>query len=88
MIFPRLLAVAERAWHKSEWENQRNKGLRNRLKEKNWEMFANTLGYKELRRLDSIGIHYRIPLPGARYYFFLFFFAVFQVNSICSKGES
>ena len=74
MIFPRLLAVAERAWHKSEWENQRNKGLRNRLKEKNWEMFANTLGYKELRRLDSIGIHYRIPLPGARYYFFFFFF--------------
>lgn len=49
-------------------------------------MFANTLGYKELRRLDSIGIHYRIPLPGARYHqFFFFFFAVFQVNSIAVK---
>ena len=66
MIFPRLLAVAERAWHRDDWENQRNKLRRNRMKEASWEMFANTLGYKELGRLDKLGINYHIPLPGAR----------------------
>ena len=39
------------------------------MKEESWERFANTLGYKELRRLDKLGINYRIPLPGARYLF-------------------
>ncbi|XP_068706337.1 beta-hexosaminidase-like isoform X2 [Montipora foliosa] len=66
MTFPRLLAVSERAWHSGDWENQRKKSLRDRLKEESWERFANTLGYKELRRLDKLGINYRIPLPGAR----------------------
>lgn len=66
MIFPRLLAVAERAWHRDDWENQRNKLRRNSMKEASWEMFANTLGYKELARLDKLGINYHIPLPGAR----------------------
>ena len=69
MTFPRLLAVAERAWHSGDWENQRKKSLRDRMKEESWERFANTLGYKELRRLDKLGINYRIPLPGARYLF-------------------
>lgn len=36
------------------------------MKEASWEMFANTLGYKELARLDKLGINYHIPLPGAR----------------------
>ena len=66
MIFPRLLAVAERAWHEDPWENERNKLNRNKMKEESWKKFANTLGYKELVRLDKMGIAYHIALPGAR----------------------
>lgn len=39
------------------------------MKNKSWAMFANTLGYKELARLDELGIAYHIPPPGARYQF-------------------
>lgn len=67
MIFPRLLAVAERAWHEDAWENDRSKLSRNKMKEESWTKFANTLGYKELARLDKLDIAYHIPLPGARY---------------------
>ena len=66
MIFPRLLAVAERAWHEDAWENERNKLSRNKMKEESWKKFANTLGHKDLARLDKLGIAYHIPLPGAR----------------------
>ena len=69
MTFPRLLAVAERAWHQDLWENERNEVKRNKMKNKSWAMFANTLGYKELARLDELGIAYHIPPPGARYQF-------------------
>ena len=43
------------------------------MKKASWTKFANTLGYKELARLDKLSIAYCIPLPGARYRFaFLF----------------
>lgn len=38
------------------------------MKEASWTKFANTLGYKELARLDKLGIAYHIPVPGARYW--------------------
>ena len=31
-----------------------------------WEIFANTLGYRELARLDKHDVKYRVPVPGAR----------------------
>ncbi|KAK3594088.1 hypothetical protein CHS0354_040856 [Potamilus streckersoni] len=62
MIFPRLLAVAERAWHKAGWETT----MKTTSKAADWSDFAYTLGHKELKRLDKLGIKYRIPLPGAR----------------------
>ena len=66
MIFPRLLALAERAWHKADFEEEgismRERDFRERQA---WEAFANTLGHKELKRLDDLGIQYRIPPPGA-----------------------
>lgn len=65
MIFPRLLALAERAWHKSEWENIPDRKNRMKAATREFEDFANTLGYKDLRSLDDIGIKYRIPPPGA-----------------------
>lgn len=67
MIFPRLLALAERAWHKADWEDSKDPPKERKEKQQaDWEAFANTLGYKELRRLEDISIKYRIPLVGAR----------------------
>ena len=67
MTFPRLLAFAERSWYKAKFEDsQLPSQLRMEMEMNDWEDFANTLGYKELRRLDEIGIQYRIPPPGAR----------------------
>lgn len=66
MIFPRMLALAERAWHVGCWENENDLVERKRLLKLDWESFANTLGYKEIRRLDDLNIDYHIPVPGAR----------------------
>lgn len=79
MLFPRLLALAERSWHKADWETmdtdcpagdaadqcpklkvQRDARLLS------WTKFANTVGYKELRRLEAHGVSYYLPRPGAR----------------------
>ncbi|KAH9510135.1 hypothetical protein Btru_043540 [Bulinus truncatus] len=65
MVFPRLIALAERAWHKSSWETlDVKKGKADQ--EKEWSSFAHTLGYKELSRLESVKVEYHIPAPGAR----------------------
>jgi hexosaminidase len=37
------------------------------LETADWTLFANSLGYKELGRIDHIGVAYHIPPPGARY---------------------
>ncbi|XP_068705154.1 beta-hexosaminidase-like [Montipora foliosa] len=66
MIYPRLLALAERAWHKGCFENETNNAKRQRVKKLEWEAFANSLGHKELARLDRMNIDYHIPVPGAR----------------------
>ena len=65
MIFPRLLALAERAWHKAPFESS-SRSERNDLIGQEWKAFANTIGYKELARLERHGIKYRVPPPGAR----------------------
>ena len=65
MIFPRLLAVAERAWHKASWEDLGGEERKRQFGE-DWVNFANTLGYRELGRLDKIGVPYRVPPPVAR----------------------
>lgn len=61
MLFPRLIAYAERAWHHAEWEETKNQPVRHY----DWIKFANTLGYRELKKLDKMNIRYRIPPPGA-----------------------
>ena len=66
MIFPRMIALAERAWHKAPWEDITDNDERDRERTKDWEKFANTLGYKELARLDGMGVAYHVPPPGAR----------------------
>ena len=63
MVMPRMLAMAERAWHKADWESldDPEEGI-----EEDWYSFANTLGYKELKRLDALNVPYTVPQPGGR----------------------
>jgi hexosaminidase len=74
MLFPRLIAFAERAWHHAPWEPAYRPGesfaygdgtvdpggLRS-----DWASFADRMG-EQLRRLDRDGIAYRIAPPGAQ----------------------
>ena len=66
MIFPRLLALAERAWHKASWEDITDRKKRNETMKADWVKFAGALGNRELVRLDKMGVQYRVPPPGAR----------------------
>lgn len=76
MIYPRLLAVAERAWHRASWEQTYQAGREYKggethfvdIKAMNsdWTRFANLLAHRELAKLDRAGIQYRLPVPGAR----------------------
>ncbi|MCK5819674.1 MAG: beta-N-acetylhexosaminidase [Psychromonas sp.] len=74
MVFPRVLAVAERAWHKANWELNYKVGVKyaqnthlvNKEKlHKDWQIFANILGQRELAKLAKANIYYRLPVPGA-----------------------
>jgi hexosaminidase len=77
MLYPRLLALAERAWHGASWETPYTPGktydaatgaftagMRAR-RAADWIAFANLLGGRELARLDAAGVTYRIPTVGA-----------------------
>lgn len=79
MIFPRLLMLAERAWHRAEWEvpyqyqgavyTQSSGTFTAAMRDaqaKDWQKLANTLGHKEFIKLDKAGIDYRIPTVGAQ----------------------
>ncbi|WP_198782616.1 family 20 glycosylhydrolase [Shewanella putrefaciens] len=78
MIFPRLLMLAERAWHQAAWEvpyqyqgavyNQSSGAFTLAMRDaqaKDWQQLANTLGHKEFIKLDKAGIDYRVPTVGA-----------------------
>jgi hypothetical protein len=71
LVFPRLLALAERAWHKANWEsssvNRHNEMM------KDWDNFASGVGSRELKRLDDMGITYRVSPPGARYSSYVYY---------------
>ena len=65
-LFPRMIAVAERAWHKADWEDIDDRMGRDKARKLDWEQFANVLGYQELPRLERKAIKYRVPPPGAQ----------------------
>lgn len=68
MAFPRVIALAERAWAKSPpWASIEDSATRNFELQNAWNGFANRLGQRELRRLDYLdgGVKYRLPPPGA-----------------------
>ena len=78
MIYPRLLALAERAWHQAGWEVDYDHAgaLYSRdthhfteemraARDADWNNFANLLGQRELAKLDQAGVFYRLPTVGA-----------------------
>jgi len=77
--FPRVIALAERAWHKATWAvpynyqgfkySQESKVFSEELKaqrDKQWQLFAHTLGQKEFAKLDLAQVKYRLPTVGAK----------------------
>ena len=77
-IFPRLIALAERAWHIPKWAvpynyqgaiySQKTQVFTEDMQEirdDNWHSFANTLGQKEFVKLELAGVDYRLPTVGA-----------------------
>lgn len=74
MLYPRLMALAERAWHKASWEIDYQEGrtfsgdtsfVNKSLLDDDYLSFAQALAQKEFPKLDAAGIGYRIPVPGA-----------------------
>ena len=67
-ILPKLVGFAESAWAaERKWETIDSKAEREKLMDREWNIFANTLGRRELPRLSYVngGYNYRVPLPGA-----------------------
>ncbi|MFY8327059.1 family 20 glycosylhydrolase [Pseudoalteromonas sp. ZZD1] len=61
MIFPRILSVAERAWHKAPWEG---KQVNTKARAQDWSQFAAAVGIKELTKLASSDVSINLPVPG------------------------
>lgn len=62
MIYPRLVTLAERAWHKAAWEGDKpNTAARSA----DWAAFALQLSAKELPKLAALGGDFYLPPPGA-----------------------
>ena len=78
-VFPRVIALAERAWHQADWAvpynyegfsySQDSHVFTDELKAKRdaqWQLFANTLGQKEFPKLSLANVFYRLPTAGAK----------------------
>jgi len=74
MLFPRTLALAERAWHKAAWEPDYVPGKSYAWADGNVDMKALLADWSSfqakliprLAELDRANITYRIPVPGGR----------------------
>lgn len=79
MIYPRLLALAERAWHSADWQVPYNyhgkkydkdtrafSASQQKARDNQWLLFSHVIGQKELAKLDKAGVFYRVPSPGAK----------------------
>ncbi|MCW3848029.1 carbohydate-binding domain-containing protein [Sphingomonas sp. LB-2] len=74
MLFPRLIAFAERAWHKPDWEPAYVAGQSYAFGDKrvdrqavlaDWRSFAGRMPV-QFGLLDRLGVAYRVTPPGAR----------------------
>ncbi|GHE95320.1 family 20 glycosylhydrolase [Thalassotalea profundi] len=77
-IFPRIIALAERAWHLADWAvpynydgfkySQETEVFTKEMqtqRDKQWTLFANAIGQKEFPKLSLANIFYRLPTVGA-----------------------
>ncbi len=67
MMFPKLLALAERAWAKDpDWATEKDAVTADELYRQAISSFFNVVGKRELPRLNYYagGFNYRIPAPG------------------------
>ncbi|GAB5348640.1 family 20 glycosylhydrolase [Alteriqipengyuania sp. 357] len=68
-LFPRMLALAEKAWHRADWELEDGVGKADdpdlaAAMQADWNRFASILAAKELGKLTKAGWSYRLPPPG------------------------
>lgn len=75
LLFPRLVAFAERAWHKAPWEDTYKPRINLRLgfprpaleqQEDDYVQMMSAIGHKENDRLEKMGVFMRVPPPGAK----------------------
>ncbi|MBL4678714.1 MAG: carbohydate-binding domain-containing protein [Mucilaginibacter sp.] len=67
MMFPKLIALGERAWAKDPaWTTELDSAKAKKLYNDDWSRFVNVLGKRELPRLayEGGGYAFRIPKPG------------------------
>ncbi|WP_100915481.1 family 20 glycosylhydrolase [Pseudoalteromonas spongiae] len=78
MLYPRLLALAERAWHKADWQlsyaekgriYDKHSGVfttqKQAERDTDWQRFAALVGLKEIAKLEKQGVFYRVPTVAA-----------------------
>lgn len=65
MLFPRLIALAERAWHKTDNQGASDQ-TKNSKHRQHWGQFASVLAQKEYPRLDEAKWSFYVPIPGMK----------------------
>lgn len=63
MLYPRMLALAERAWHQAGWEESGESQARR----DDYTDFLAALIYRELPRMQGAGVGFYLPPPGAQW---------------------
>ncbi len=63
MLYPRVIALAERAWHRAAWEADRPDA---RARERDYATFARVLVQRELPKLQADGAGFHLLPPGAQ----------------------
>lgn len=62
MIYPRLIPLAERAWHQASWEGT---AAETKRRDADWQSFARVMAQREFPKLSKAGVQYYLPPPGA-----------------------
>jgi len=67
MVFPRILGLAERAWHTAPWEaNDLTKTATDEVaRNADYNQFANLVAQQIFPKLETDGIAFNLPVPGA-----------------------
>jgi hexosaminidase len=61
MVYPRVMALGERAWYKANWESDKPDTA---ARTAEWAQFAYTLSQRDLHKLAATGASFYLPPPG------------------------